>query len=126
VHLGVHGVERSHVKQTAPQTGLVGGHHHMPTGVVQPRNGLQRTGQRLPLGRGLDELCTVFVDGAVAVEDDKLISGGQAGQIGHAVHGVVQGPGGSGAGQLFGIDHDPSKKASTGARSAARVCSEAV
>ena len=72
MHLGVHGVERGDVKQAAPQTGLVRCDHHMPAAMVEPRNRFQRTRQGRPFFRRLDIVGTVFVDGAVAVQNDEL------------------------------------------------------
>ncbi|MPN62809.1 hypothetical protein SDC9_210562 [bioreactor metagenome] len=69
-HLGVDGVERQHVEQAAPQAGLVGGHHHVPAGPVEPRHGLQRTALCLPLGGRGDVFLAQLVEGAVAVQDD--------------------------------------------------------
>jgi hypothetical protein len=82
----------------------------VPARVVQAGNSLKRTGQGHPLIGRLDELKTVFVDGAVAVQDDQFerihvrcqlvssagcagapVSGRQTRQICHAVHRQVQG-----------------------------------
>ena len=46
--MGMHRVERSHVKQAATQTRLVGGQHHVKPGVVQATDALERSGQRVP------------------------------------------------------------------------------
>ena len=72
VQFAVHGVERRHIKQATAQTRLVGRHHHMPARVIEAGNGLQRTGQGRPFSGRLDEVSAVFVDGAIAVEDDQL------------------------------------------------------
>jgi hypothetical protein len=72
VHAGMHLVEHGHVEQAAAQPRLVGGKHRMPAGVVEPRDRLQRTGQRHPFLRRLDVVVAVLVDGAVPVKDDEL------------------------------------------------------
>ena len=95
VHFGVHGIERSHIKQPASQPRLVAGYHHMPAGMVDARYRFQGAGQRYPFVSGLDVLVAVLIDGAVAVKDAKFHGAkknlsGQLGQIRDAVHGAVQ------------------------------------
>ena len=51
VDVRMHGIDRSHVDHAAADAGLVGGHHHMPAGVVQPRHRRQRAGHGLPTPR---------------------------------------------------------------------------
>ena len=79
VHLGVHGVERHHVEEAAPDARLVRRDDDVPAGMVQAGNGLQRAGQGHPLVAGLDVVLAFVVDGAVAVEDDQF----------HALSGMV-------------------------------------
>ena len=45
------GVERRHVEQAAAEARLVRRDHHVPARMVEPRDGLERAGQRRPLDR---------------------------------------------------------------------------
>ena len=134
VHLGVHGVERRHVEQAAAEARLVGRDHHVPAGVVQPRDGLQRAGQRLSTRPAIltkSSLSALMVPSRSRMTSFMACrSGGQARQVGHAVHRLVQRCSRPRRFRRRSVSSaltiTPSKKASTGARSAASVCSEAV
>ena len=95
VHLGVDRVERRHVEQAARQARLVRRHDRVPAGVVEPRDRLERAGDRHPLVGRLDVVVAILVDRAVAIEDDELqrrcaLSVAQLRQVGDAVHRAVQ------------------------------------
>jgi hypothetical protein len=93
-HFCVYRVQCNHVEQAALDTRLIGGHRHMKTCAIQSRNRLQRTRDRSPFVRGLDEAITVDVDDTVAVKDDEFQSGFclvcQLGKISDFVHRIAQ------------------------------------
>src|SRR5881397_2955697 len=64
VQLGMHRIERPHVEQAAAEPRLIARHHHVIAGMVQPRDRLQRAGQRHPFVGRLDVV--------VAIEDDEF------------------------------------------------------
>mmetsp|Transcript_53307 Transcript_53307/g.125306 ORF Transcript_53307/g.125306 Transcript_53307/m.125306 type:complete len:392 (+) Transcript_53307:3874-5049(+) len=117
----VHRVQRGHVQQATADAGLVGGQHRVPAGMVEPRDGFHRAGQRVQLLGRLDMVHPVAVERAVAAEDDQLHAVGvigaqighgsarQLGQVGDPVHRRMQpaeqcqpvGP----QRRVFGIDH---------------------
>lgn len=73
VHLGMHGIELDHIEQSAAQSRLIGGNHHMPAGTVQTRNRLQCTGDCNPfIGPSNEALGTPLVQGAITVKNCDL------------------------------------------------------
>ena len=72
VHLGVHRVEHRGAEQAAPHGRLIGGHRHMPARLIEPRNRLQRAGQRQPFLRRFHIIVPIHIDRAIAVEDDEF------------------------------------------------------
>src|SRR5690606_26603103 len=70
VHLVVYRVERRHIEQAATDAGLIGRHHYAITRLRETRDGLHATGYGYPFVRAFDELRTVVIDDAVAVEND--------------------------------------------------------
>ena len=89
----------------------------VPAAVVEPRDRLQRAGQRLPFVGRLDVVVAVVVDGAVAVEDDELHAAVASrsrrpacDRVGDAVHRRVQASPAGRAGcarsaRVVGVDH---------------------
>ena len=71
-HLGVNGIERVHVEQTALDPALIGGHRNVISRTIEPRNRLQSPRKRTPLVGSFNEAITIEIDGAVAVEDDEF------------------------------------------------------
>ena len=72
MHLVVDRVQRRDVEQAAADARLVGRDDDAVAGMVEPRDRLERAGDRPPFVGRLDELVAVVVDDAVAVEDDEL------------------------------------------------------
>ena len=72
MHLVVNCAQRGNVEQTAPDARLVGCQHHVAASLIEARDGLQAAGNRYPFVRVLDELGTIVIDHAVAIENDEL------------------------------------------------------
>ena len=72
VHFVVNGIQRGHVEQTAPDTGLIGRHHHTIIGLHHQGNRLQASRYGLPFVRTLDELIGIVIDDTVAVENNEF------------------------------------------------------
>ena len=71
-HLVVDRIEGCHVKQTTPDAGLVGCHHDAKAVLVQTRNGLNGTVDRLPFLGRFDEVIAVVINHAIAVKNHQL------------------------------------------------------
>ena len=136
VHARMHGIEGHHVEQTPANARLVGGHDHVPTGMVEPRNRFQRTGQRHPLVCRLDVVVPLVIDGSVAIEDDEFHAHSERGHAANldrsATRFMAWCKDASKPRRLVrnaassALTMTPSKKASTGAFKTARACKEAV
>ena len=70
MHPVVDGVQRRHLEEPAPDTGLIGCDHDVVSRLGELCDGFQAPAQRLPLVRTLDVRVAVVVDDTVAVEDD--------------------------------------------------------
>ena len=68
----VHRFEGGFVVIAACQPRLVGGYRHGPAGLAQTGNGVDRAGDGNPLVERLDVGVGVFIDDAVAVEDQQF------------------------------------------------------
>src|SRR5882724_7831674 len=131
MHLVVYHIEHGHVEQPAPDTGLIGRHHHTIIGLVQARNRLQAAGNRLPFFRALDELIGIEIDDTVAVENNEFHSH-SAIRLRSATRFIAwcncanraRRLARNAASSTFTITL--SKNASTGARNAAKTCNEPV
>ncbi len=86
----VHGREVVFREVTARQAGLVSGHGHLPTGPVQPGDGRQATGQRLPLRGAAYVVIGIDIDDAVAVQHDQFHALAQHRDVGDAEEQATQ------------------------------------
>ena len=68
-HLVVDRIERRHIEEPASYTRLVRGDDNAITILVEPGDCLNRTVDRFPLTGRLDELITIVIDYAIAVEN---------------------------------------------------------
>ena len=97
-HVRMNGIDRCHVDHAAADAGLVGCHHHMPAGMVQPRHRLERASDGRPFLGRLDMVIPEIVEDAVTAQDHEFDnrlharprSGSQPRQVGNTVHRRVQ------------------------------------